>query len=468
MLLAAGVRERRGSAVCENAQPLRAGRGITQTARSRAPTGQSVNPEGVGRVGNASYGSSMARWLSLLVALTAFTVDARAAPPSSSSEVTFEEALGLAEQLPVLVAGRVAAQQERALPLQLPWQPLLITATPQLRIAPEDARGVEGGLAVQQYIPLGDVRGAKREVLERQADARAAAVAASTLERKLSVAAAWIVTWRARERRAVADREYDLAREILGITERGRAAGVFTAPEVADAKTFMAEVDLRRTDAEGELAQAGFELAKAMGRTGKVEPARALPAAPLPASDVATELVARAATLPRVAAKRLVARVERARAAEERSTRRAQLVVGAEAFRDEPGGFVAGITLGVALPHDRGEREAREAELASRIAEAEASQLSVEAVSQLESALHEVAHTEEVLVKLRDQLVPAADEAATQRQRALEVGEGTLVELLMARRTALQARARLTDARAAHAWARIEAWLLLESTTGGS
>lgn len=398
----------------------------------------------------------------LLVAITS----APAAMPVA--DATFEQALGLAEQLPALVTGRAVAKEERTIAVPRAWQPFVITASPQLRIAPRDARGLEGGVAVQQYIPLGDVRAARREVLERQADARSVAVAASTLERKLDVAAAWIATWRARERRTIAEREHDLARSILAITERGRAAGVFTAPEVADAKTFVAEVDLRRTDAEGELAQAGYELAKAMGRTGKIAPAGALPAAPLPPADIATQLVSRAASLPRVAARRLAARVERARAAEERASRRAQLIVGAEAFRDEPGALVGGVTIGLALPHDRGERESREAELAARMADAEASQLATEAVSEMESALHEVAHTEEVLVKLRDQLVPAAEDAAAQRQRALEVGEGTLVELLAARRTALHARARLTDAQAAHAWARIEAWLLLEATGGGS
>ena len=144
--------------------------------------------------------------------------------------------------------------------------------------------------------------------------------------------------------------------------------------------------------------------------------------------------------------------------------RETHVIVGAEAFRDEPEALVTGLMLGIALPHDRGQRERREAELAARLADAEATQLVARAVIELEDALHEVAHTHEVLVKLRDQLVPAAEDAAARRKRAHELGESTIVELLATQRTALLARARLTDAEAKHAWARISAWLLLEAT----
>jgi outer membrane protein TolC len=380
------------------------------------------------------------------------------------SQITFADALGLADQLPLLVAAREVAAAERALEVPRPWQALTLQITPQARLRPSESRGLEGGVAVQQYIPLGDARAAKRDVLARQADARVAQATAATLARRLEVAAAWIAAWTARERHVAADHELGIAREIVRVTERGLAMGVFTEPEVADAKAFLAEAELRRTDADGEIVHAGFTLARAMARPGALHAGGDLPAPPLPPATATDELLARARRMPAVAARLLSARVARARAVEERVTRGTQVILGAEIFRDEPGAMVAGLTLGVALPHDRGQREAREAELEARLADAEATQLVAQAVTELEDALHEVEHTQEVVDKLRDQLVPAADDAAARRQRAHELGESTIVELLAARRTALLARARLTDARARHAWARIAAWLLLEAS----
>ncbi|MBX3157938.1 MAG: TolC family protein, partial [Deltaproteobacteria bacterium] len=280
-------------------------------------------------------------------------------------------------------------------------------------------------------------------------------------------ARAWIAAWSARERRAAAERELELARRIARVTERGAALGVFTGPELADARAFLAEIDVRRSTVEGEVVQAGSALAKATARTGAVVADGALPEVPLPPPSARGELIARARALPAVAARQLEARAARARAVEERAARGPQLLVGAEVFRDEPGALVAGLTLGVQLPHDRGQREAREATLEARVADAEATRLAAQAASDLEHALHEVDHTAEVLAKLRDLLVPAADDAAARRRRAHELGESTIVELLSAQRTAVLAHARLTDAQAAHAWARIEAWLLLEASSPG-
>lgn len=409
----------------------------------------------------------MVRMLAAWAAL-AIVASAGRAHAEDTQRLSFERALGLAQELPELVALRQVARDERAIALPLPWQPLEVLVTPQARLAPQGSRGLEGVVSIQQAIPLARIGKARRTVLEREADAREARAAAMTLEARLAVASAWISAWRARERRAAAEREYELASEIVRVTERGVRAGVFTAPELADAKAYLAEADVRRTDAEGEVTHEGFALARAMARSGVVLTDGPLPQIPLPPANVQAELALRAKAMPAVTAKLVAARASRARAAEERATRRASLIVGAEVFRDEPGGLAVGVTAGLALPHDRGQREARQHELEARLAEAEAAQLVARGIGELESALHEVEHTGEVLAKLRDVLVPAAEDAAARRQRAVEVGESTIVELLAARRTALLARARLTDAEAAHVWARIEAWLLLEATGGGS
>src|SRR5690606_27969815 len=145
----------------------------------------------------------------LLVAASPNTVGAE------PTRVTFEQALGLAEQLPELVVMRSVAAAERTLALPRPWQPLTLSFTPQLRLRPRASRGPEGGIAVQQAVPLADIDGARRQVLERQADARTTRAAAAHLEARLAIARAWIAAWVAREQRVVAEREYELARAIV-------------------------------------------------------------------------------------------------------------------------------------------------------------------------------------------------------------------------------------------------------------
>jgi cobalt-zinc-cadmium efflux system outer membrane protein len=165
-----------------------------------------------------------------------------------------------------------------------------------------------------------------------------------------------------------------------------------------------------------------------------------------------------------VAARRLVARADRARALEERANRGRQLVFGAELLRDGPAALSAIVSLGVTLPHDRGQREAELALADASEADGQAEGLAERGAIELERALHDVEHTSELLGALERDLVPAADDAARQRTRAFELGETTVVELLAAQRTALAAHARVSDAQAAQAWARVRAWLLLEAT----
>ncbi len=383
---------------------------------------------------------------------------------SANAGLTFAEAVGLGDQLLVWSAQRDAAKAERGLSLPRVWGPLGITLSPQRRSAPDEDRGTEGSLSIQQTFPLTGVGSARRAQLDAAADARDAATSAGVLAAKLEIAAAWIDGWAARERMVTATQDVELARAVLAATERGATAGVFTAPELADARAYTSEAELALRDASGRVAETGFELARVTARAGAIEVRGDLPEAPIPEEETWAALLERARRLPAVEAKRLEARAARARAVEERATRGTQLVVGAEVFRDGPGALVGGITLGVQLPHDRGQREALAAELEARVAVAESTTLATQAAAELARTLHEVEHTGDVLAAVRDKLVPAATDAAARRQRAFEVGESTIVEMLAAQRTAVAARARRADAEAAHAWARIRAFLLIEAT----
>ena len=255
-----------------------------------------------------------------------------------------------------------------------------------------------------------------------------------------------------------------LARSIAEVTERGAAAGAFTGPELADARAFVAEATVRRIDAEGMVADAAFTLAATTGRNGRVLAEGPLPAPAVPSAETWPVLVERARSLPAVTARRLAARADRARAIEEHRSRGHQLVLGGELLRDGPGALAAIATIGISFPHDRGEREVALALADAVEADGQADGLAVRAAVDLARVLHDVEHTGEVLAVLEQSLVPAADDAARRRKRAFELGETTVVELLTAQRTALAAHAQIADARARHAWARVRAWLLIQTT----
>ncbi len=406
----------------------------------------------------------LALWRVTALLLVALVGTARGEPRMEA--VTFTQALGLVDGLPVPRAKRQAATRERATPLPLPWQPLLLRAGPSFRLAPSADRGLEGGVSLEQPISLGDVRATRRALHDALAAQHEAEALAGALEARLEIAASWIAGWAARERLAAATRDRELARAFVALSERARTAGALTAHELADAQAFLAEKELQSLDAEGEVADAAFATARSAGRTTAIASAGELPTPDLPSEDTWDGLVGRVRTAPAATARRIVARAARARAAEERTVRRPQLVLGASVDRDGPGALVTGVTIGIAWPHDRGEREAHAAETTARLAEADAEMLASRAAIELAAALHEVEHTGAVVDEVVARLVPATESAAALRQRAFDAGEATIVELLAARRAANAAHLRATDARAAHAWARVRALLLLEASGG--
>jgi len=94
-------------------------------------------------------------------------------------------------------------------------------------------------------------------------------------------------------------------------------------------------------------------------------------------------------------------------------------------------------------------------------ARGEAEEAAALAATELARALHEVEHTGEILEATEKELLPAAEASARLREASMRAGETTVLEVLVARRGWAAARAKLTRARAAHAWASVKLWLLL-------
>jgi outer membrane protein TolC len=218
------------------------------------------------------------------------------------------------------------------------------------------------------------------------------------------------------------------------------------------------------------VVERGFQLAVAMGREAETPLVAAgpLPSPPAPSRVDWPALLDAAGALPAVAARKLAADVDRARAAELRSARGWGLGTGAKATRDALGTWGAQAVLEVSFPlFDRGEREAAPVAAAAARAQGEFLEARAVAATELARSLHELEHTGEVLAAIEGELVPAARVNAQAREASMKAGETTVLEVLVARRTWAAARQKHTRAQAAHAWARVKVWMLLADMTPG-
>lgn len=116
---------------------------------------------------------------------------------------------------------------------------------------------------------------------------------------------------------------------------------------------------------------------------------------------------------------------------------------------------------------DRGEREAAPQAAAAARAEGEFQEARAVAATELARALHEVERSGEVLQAIEKELVPAAEANARAREASISSGGTTELEVLVARRVWVEARARRNRALASHAWARVKVWMLLADMTPG-
>ncbi len=385
-------------------------------------------------------------------------------PPPS---ITFDEALGLSDRAPSVEGAREAASAHA----DLAGRVSSLTSNPELRIEPgyrlsasADARTrVEGTASLSQSWSLAGLGGRRRAAVAAEGRVLVAEARATSLARRLAAAQAWIDLWAAQAALADARQEVGLAGDLAAQTDRGAAAALLTRADASDAAAYRAEARLLALSVEGEATDLGFRLARESARPPVALATRGeLPHPPLPPAARWDDLVARAGALPEVTARRLAAHADAARAAEARAGRGTQLATSVAIQRDNRGEYVAFAGLGFTLPvFDRGEREAAPFSAAAARGQREAEDAAQAASAELARDFHEVEHTGEVLVELEAGFLPASREAARLREVAFQAGDATVLEVLVSRRSAAAARARLQRARAAHAWARVKVWLEL-------
>lgn len=402
------------------------------------------------------------RWLGFLGAMAASA--AAAAAPCGDIH-TLPASLPLfAERSPDVQSATEAHLERVALDGDIPtWvgNPL-VRATLGPRLVPESDIGAEGALGV--YLP---VQAAGQGLAQRRsAEWTRAAILAErdqlVLDASIRGVRAWLALHETEAQLALATEEAALAAEWAALLRRGVEARVTSAGEAARMDAYLAEAELEVRALEGNRFDHAVELGALLGCDVGAEPL--VLADELPAAPTGDLLLARADAHPRVALlERELAALDEERAALLRAAY-GSIEVGLVAEKDGPGNYRALLEVQAPLPVVEQAAIAR-GDLALRAARLRAArEQALRAThAELRRALHEVAHTAEVLEVARARLEPAAEEAVRLEETAYQSGTLPVTEWLHARRERLRARRTRSAAFVAHARARWELALLHEA-----
>lgn len=388
-------------------------------------------------------------WL-CLVAIAVSEVPSRAHP--SARTLSFAEAMQRSREAPAVRAVEAALSAKRAADRRIGT----LTHNPQISVESgyrddTGGRGAVVQVAVQQGFSLSGYAIARRRSVEHEETALAIEVREALLRQRLGSARLWTELWGTAQAEQLARDEVELARQMLQQTERLAKSGAVTQVDVATASTYLAEVEARRMAVEGEAVEQGLSLGRFLGLGEAVRVAGVPEEAILPSltDSLVVEALRRCAQLPEPALRRTAEQVELARARELAAQRGTQLWLGAMALHEPTAPWAAFGTLTLSLPmFDRGQRE--RADLLAAAARMRVGAEGAEAGAQVElrQALHEVEHFGELDKLLEQTLVPAAAREVALREKLLNAGDGTILEVLLSRRALVAARAQAVRVRA--------------------
>lgn len=370
----------------------------------------------------------------------------------ASQPLTFAQSIAQAETAPA-VKEIEAAQSQRRLGLSTLSA---MTHNPQLSVEAgyRDDTGGQGAVvqvAVSQGFHLSGYRAARKQSIEEENAALAHELHSVKFRQKLGVVRLWMALWAQEQVEQLSQEEVALATQIVAQTERLFQAGAATQVDVTTAQTYLAEQKAQQLSAEGEVVEQGLVLGQFIGQKEAVHAAGDPDPVTLPLvqPSLIEEAQRRIATLPEPQHKWSQAQVDKAHAHEAVTQRGSQLWLGALALREPTAPYAVFGTLALSIPaFDRGQREQTEllASAARQKVAAQAAEHS--ALIDLKQTLHDVEHYGQLHNILFAQLLPAAQRQVELRQRLLLAGDGTILEVLMARRSHLQAKAQAARAKA--------------------
>lgn len=405
--------------------------------------------------------------ISWLLVGTAVATALAAQPPARDLRLTLAAARAEAEaRSPELLAAAARVEEARGRLVAAETYP----HNPALEVEGADRRSVDGsatdrGVALSQEVELAGQRG------KRAAAARAALAAEeSRYERRrrevlAAVERSFAETVRARELRAVAEADVELTRNLLAFEERRLDAGAGTRIDVNLARAAAGRAARRFQEETASWREARARLAEVIG-LDPAAPPRA--AGELPRRTDAlgplAELTRRAlddrADL--AALSREAERSER-RVALERALAVPNLELGAFASREE-GDDVVGLRAGIAVPifnRNRGGVAEAEAAVGRLAAERVAAELS--AGREVATAYAHYQAAAAAVTALEGLVVETLEESLDLLRRAVEAGELSATEVVLARRELVEARREQIEAAG-------ELWLArtdLELAVGG-
>ncbi len=353
---------------------------------------------------------------------------ALAAPPPA---ITFPQALAAASACPGAAALDASARA---------WQ-ADVAAAPERALAPRltVGAGPGDGWAWQAELTGAWVPG-------KHAAARAAALAAArhagsaatvaARDCRLAAAAQWLAAAVVEAQLDLADAERREAAGLVALAERALAGGVATRAELAAARAYQQEIELRHLDLEGALREAELALAAVIG---EVEPIGVR--GPWPAPGEVARL-----DDPAVAASAAAAAAAARRSAAARQGGRPQLEIGVRVDGDR-GATAALALVGVTLGSgDRGALDAAAAAREARLALADAAARTRGLALDEQRTRHEIAHADERVAAAARRVAALADQVAA-LTAAQAAGEVVVADLVTARRAWLGGRVELVAAR---------------------
>jgi cobalt-zinc-cadmium efflux system outer membrane protein len=382
--------------------------------------------------------------------------------------VTFREAAERSARNPRVLAG---SQAQRGLDQAVQRLPRL-DANPMLsiqlgpRVSPPQERSMEGSVTLSQAVSLQGAAGLRRGALRAEAQTAGAQAAQLRLRLRLEAARAWLDLWAAQQLHGLARQDAEAAGRSRRAVEALVKARERPRSEALVARRQAEEAGLQALLAEGALAEAREQLKAELGSPPEDSPVAAgdPPDVVPPSAGEQRAALASATALPAVRVQALLAAEERVRGAEERAARGSRLTLGVQVQRDGVGTTLQGL-VGVPLPLlDLGGREEAPRKAAALRAEGDAQDALHRARSELSLAFHDLEHSAQVERAVRDELLPAAEQAQQALDREFEAGEVTLLEKIQGQRSLVEARARLIHATRDRVWACLRAATLVAAT----
>jgi cobalt-zinc-cadmium efflux system outer membrane protein len=386
---------------------------------------------------------------------------------AAAQNVTFDEAIGLAEVGPDVRAAtrtlEVRRGRDGAISDITGWTQIWLQ--PGWRALEQSDQAYESQYYATHSWSLSDLANLQRSAASSERDVLDAEARRAALARRIAAAQAWIAL-------RTSERLLELAAELsaavtdeIAVMEHAVSVGVRTRTDLGETQVWSGELALLALALEERAADARIALALAMAtdrRAPGLNTAGPLPEPVLPAPGELTRMLEDVDALPEVELRALGAIEARAHAEEAHAFWAPQLQLGVQLQNEAPSGLsvfgIAALTFGLA---DLGARGYAQMLGEAELADATVDVVRAEARAEIERVLHAVEHERERVQLVTTRLVPALEALIAAREASLTAGEGTMFELILARRRLGDARVEQIDAEGARAEAEVHAWLVL-------